>query len=69
MTVGLNIQLEEDQGIVLVRIEGRLDAASAPLLEKKLFECVSTSFSTSSVTDALSFERHSRKDQDCLAEE
>ena len=38
MTVGLNIQLEEDQGIVLVRIEGRLDAASAPLLEKKLLE-------------------------------
>ena len=29
---------EEDQGIVLVRIEGRLDAASAPLLEKKLLE-------------------------------
>ncbi len=40
MTVGLNIQIEEDQGITLVRVEGRLDAASAPLLEKKLVEQV-----------------------------
>ncbi len=40
MTVGLNIQIEEGQGIILVRVEGRLDAASAPLLEKKLVEQV-----------------------------
>ena len=40
MTVGLNIQIEEDRGITLIRVEGRLDAASAPLLEKKLVEQV-----------------------------
>ena len=38
MAFGLSIQIEEEQGIIIVRIEGRLDAASSPTLEKKLLE-------------------------------
>ena len=38
MSSGLNIQIEHDQGVSLVRIKGRLDAASASLLERKLME-------------------------------
>ncbi len=38
MSTGLNIQIEQDQGASIVRIEGRMDAASAPLLERKLME-------------------------------
>lgn len=38
MSGGINIQIEEDQGVIIVRIEGRMDAASAPVLERKLAE-------------------------------
>lgn len=38
MSAGINIQIEEDQGASIVRIEGRMDAASAPILERKLAE-------------------------------
>ena len=38
MSTGLNIQIEQDQGATFVRIEGRMDAASAPLLERKLMK-------------------------------
>ncbi len=40
MSTGLNIHIEQDQGVSLVRIEGRLDAASASLLERKLTELI-----------------------------
>ena len=36
MGLGLKIELENIEGRVLLRLEGRLDAASAPLLEKKI---------------------------------
>ena len=36
MRVGLHIELEEIEQRVILRIDGRLDAASAPLLERKL---------------------------------
>lgn len=36
MSVGLNISIEKEAKATLVRIDGRLDAASAPMLEKKL---------------------------------
>ena len=38
MNIGINIEIEEDQGIKIVRLDGRLDAISSPLLEKKLIE-------------------------------
>ncbi|WP_194847489.1 STAS domain-containing protein [Candidatus Neptunochlamydia vexilliferae] len=38
MSAGLQIQIEDDQGALMVRLEGRLDAASAPVLERKLIE-------------------------------
>src|SRR3989344_9094552 len=36
MGVGLHIALEEIEHRVILRIDGRLDAASAPLLERKI---------------------------------
>lgn len=36
MGVGLHITLEEIEHRVILRIDGRLDAASAPLLERKI---------------------------------
>ena len=41
MAAGLGIEIEHDQGILFVRLDGRLDAASSPLLEKKLVELTS----------------------------
>lgn len=38
MGTGLTIHIEEDQGIELFRVDGRLDASNAPLLEKRLRE-------------------------------
>ncbi|MCB1107006.1 MAG: STAS domain-containing protein [Chlamydiia bacterium] len=38
MAVGLSIQIEDAREVTIFRIDGRLDAASAPLLEKKLIE-------------------------------
>lgn len=36
MGVGLRIELEEIENRVILRIDGRLDAASAPILERKI---------------------------------
>jgi len=36
MGIGLKIELEEVEDRVILRIDGRLDAASAPLLERKI---------------------------------
>lgn len=36
MSVGLRIEVEEIENRILLRIDGRLDAASAPILEKKI---------------------------------
>ena len=36
MGVGLHIELEEIEQRVILRIDGRLDAASAPILERKI---------------------------------
>jgi anti-sigma B factor antagonist/stage II sporulation protein AA (anti-sigma F factor antagonist) len=36
MGVGLHIELEEIEQRIVLRIDGRLDAASAPILERKL---------------------------------
>ncbi len=36
MGVGLRIQLEEIEHRVILRIDGRVDAASAPILERKI---------------------------------
>jgi anti-sigma B factor antagonist/stage II sporulation protein AA (anti-sigma F factor antagonist) len=41
MSAGINIQIEDDQGVSIFRLEGRMDATSAPLLEKKLKEQLS----------------------------
>jgi|JI102314A2RNA_FD_contig_21_9656807_length_1019_multi_4_in_0_out_0_3 anti-anti-sigma factor len=41
MSTGINIQFEDDQGVSIFRLEGRVDAPSAPLLEKKLKEQIS----------------------------
>lgn len=38
MSAGMNIQMEEDQGALIVRVEGRMDAVSTPVLERKLAE-------------------------------
>ncbi|MCB1115782.1 MAG: STAS domain-containing protein [Chlamydiia bacterium] len=38
MSGGINIQIEDDQGALLIRLEGRMDAASAPLVERKINE-------------------------------
>jgi len=40
MTVGLNVKIEEDKEKTIVRVEGRLDATSAPILENKLSELI-----------------------------
>lgn len=40
MTVGLNVKIEEEKDKTIIRIEGRLDAASAPILENKLSEII-----------------------------
>lgn len=36
MSVGLRIEVEEIESRILLRLDGRLDAASAPILEKKI---------------------------------
>lgn len=36
MALGLRIELEEIEGRVILRLDGRLDAAGAPMLERKL---------------------------------
>lgn len=36
MGVGLSIELEEIEHRVILRLDGRIDAASAPILERKL---------------------------------
>ena len=36
MRIGLRIELEEIEHRVILRIDGRLDAASAPILERKI---------------------------------
>lgn len=36
MGLGLHIELEEIEQIVILRIEGRLDASTSPMLERKL---------------------------------
>lgn len=41
MSAGINITIEYDQGAAVFRLEGRMDATSAPLLEKKLAEHIS----------------------------
>jgi len=38
MSIGLNIAIENAENATIVRIDGRLDATSAPLLERKLLE-------------------------------
>ncbi|MGE0198728.1 MAG: STAS domain-containing protein [Simkaniaceae bacterium] len=40
MSVGLNIAIENEPRATIIRIEGRLDAASTPLLERKLQELI-----------------------------
>lgn len=40
MGIGLTIHIEEDQGITFFRVDGRLDAANAPHLEKKLRQMI-----------------------------
>lgn len=40
MAVGLHIQIEEIGKKVILRIDGRVDAASAPILERKLSQLV-----------------------------
>ena len=36
MGIGLEIELEEIEGVVILRLDGRLDAATAPLLGRKI---------------------------------
>lgn len=36
MTVGLNIELDEIERKILIKVEGRLDAPSSPSLEKRI---------------------------------
>lgn len=36
MAIGLEIELEEIDKVVVVRLEGRLDAATAPILDRKI---------------------------------
>ena len=43
MHIGLKIDLEEVEGKVLLRLDGRIDTASAPLLEKKLTQLLQES--------------------------
>ncbi|MEM8727783.1 MAG: STAS domain-containing protein [Chlamydiota bacterium] len=38
MHAGIKIQIKKDRGASIVRIEGRMDATSAPALERKLAE-------------------------------
>ena len=38
MSLGINIQIEEARGAFIIRIEGRMDAISTPVLERKLVE-------------------------------
>lgn len=40
MGVGLHIELEEIENRLILRIDGRLDAASAPLLERKINQLI-----------------------------
>jgi len=36
MTIGLEIELEEIDKVVILRLDGRLDAATAPILDRKI---------------------------------
>ena len=36
MSFALQIEIEDGKGIAIVRLDGRIDAASSPVLEKKL---------------------------------
>ena len=36
MTIGLHIELEEIDKVVILRLDGRLDAATAPVLDRKI---------------------------------
>lgn len=38
MAFGLTVHAEDREGVKILRIDGRLDAASTPILEKKLAE-------------------------------
>jgi anti-anti-sigma factor len=40
MSSGLNVKIEEEQDKTILRVEGRLDAASSPNLENKLNELI-----------------------------
>ena len=40
MTVGLRIELEEIENRILLRLDGRLDAATTPILERKLDQLI-----------------------------
>lgn len=40
MSVGISINIEEEKGKTVVRVEGRMDAANSPKLESKLNELV-----------------------------
>lgn len=40
MTVGLNVKINEVSRGTIIRVDGRLDAASAPILENKLNELI-----------------------------
>lgn len=40
MTAGLNVRINEVNSKTIIRVEGRLDAASAPILENKLGELI-----------------------------
>ena len=51
MSTGINIQIEDDQGVSIFRLEGRMDATSAPLLEKKLKKQISSLGKTKLVLD------------------
>jgi anti-sigma B factor antagonist/stage II sporulation protein AA (anti-sigma F factor antagonist) len=40
MPIGLHISLEEIDRKIIVRIDGRIDASSAPILERKLLQLI-----------------------------
>lgn len=40
MSVDLQVEIEEIEGKIVLRVSGRLDAASAPVLEKKLNQLI-----------------------------
>ena len=40
MSIGLNIIVEKEKKFTTIRIDGRLDAVSSPILEKKILEII-----------------------------